>query len=641
MKKILHGLCYLTGIYTIALVFFSIFRAILFITEYGHNEMADSDTIGLISKAFLIGLRFDTVISCYILILPLLLICIQAFTRSPIKNLYKGIYIWSGFLFSISLILSAANIPYFRQFYKTINASVWNWAGELSFVTGMLLKENDFLLYIILFFIADILFLYLLKRFYRFMVQKGKSLATASFRGIAPICCIIVCCICFLGIRGRIARKSPIRIGTAYFCNNSFLNQLGLNPTFVFLKTSLEFNSEKNKEIRLMDNKQAVHRAAGYLNIKNISEKSWQKTIPASDSLSKKNVVLILMEGFCTQLLDKKDRTPFVNTLINRSIYFPNAFSAGIHTMNGLYSCLFSFPALLNQHPFKNGGIKTYNCWPSTMKENGYHTLYFTTHDDQFDNIGGYLLANQIEQITSQKDYPISEVHSNLGVCDDYMFKRSIPVINKANKDGKPFFATMLTASNHHPIIIPDYYTPKEGDRKDQIVEYADWALAGFFEQASKEPWYKNTIFVLTGDHGSPAGNNLYDVSLSYHQIPLIIYEPGKEDRAYVCENLAGQIDIYPTVMGMLGLPYKNETFGIDLFRENRPYLLFSSDDSYCCVDTQYYYVNRLDKRESLYNYKMESTQDSISYYPEKARIMNDYALSMLQAAQYFVLQKE
>ena len=641
MRKLFNGIKYLFSIYIIAILFLTLFRLILFACEYGDIAKDVSVQSGLIFKAFVMGIRFDTVIACYILILPVVLICIHSFLKTSSSALYKGIHIWCCTFFSICLLLSAANIPYFLQFYKPINASVLNWAGELSFVTGMLFQEKSFLVYIVLFIVVDILFCslagYIKKRMLR--LQEGVE-PVKLYYGLTPFVCLLVCTVCFLGIRGRLARKSPIRIGTAYFCNNSFLNQLGLDPAFVFLRSVLDMKKEKNSEVHLMDSSIAIQKVAASLKFTDVSGKTCCKEVAGNDTLPHKNVVFILMEGFCTNLLDKKDRTSFVNDLVRRSIYFPYAFSAGIHTMNGVYGTLFSFPALLSQHPFKTGNIKSYNCWPAVMKQNGYHTLYFTTHDDQFDNIGGYLLANQVETITSQKDYPSEEIHSNLGVCDDYMFRRSIEVLNRVTQDGKPFFVTMMTASNHQPIVIPEYFTPKEGSRKDQVIEYSDWAIARFFEWAGKQPWYENTIFVLTGDHGSPAGDNLYDVSLAYHQVPLIIFQPDC-DNPQVINKLAGQIDIFPTVMGMLGIPYRNETFGIDLFRETRPYMYFSSDDSYACVDRKYYYVNRLDGRESLYNYAAGSAEDSLGFLSGKAQEMKEYAASMIQAAQYIVKQKE
>lgn len=230
----------------------------------------------------------------------------------------------------------------------------------------------------------------------------------------------------------------------------------------------------------------------------------------------------------------------------------------------------------------------------------------------------------------------MKEVRSNLGVCDDYMFKTSISVLNRFAKSGKPFFATFLTASNHQPYIIPDYFKPRATETIDQIIEYTDWSLQQFFNWASKQSWYNNTLFVITGDHGSSIGDRLYDVSLAYHQVPLIFFSPS-DQTARVEDRLGAQIDIFPTIMGRLGLGYTNLTFGVDLFKEKRPYVFFSSDNSLECVDDEFFYVKRLGGEESLYRYVDKDPKDYKADYPDRVDRMKEYAESMIQSAQYIV----
>ncbi|GHU62135.1 hypothetical protein FACS1894123_02560 [Bacteroidia bacterium] len=443
--------------------------------------------------------------------------------------------------------------------------------------------------------------------------------------------------LCFVGIRGRLASKSPIRIGTAYFCNNAFLNQLGLNPNFVLLNTTLDAKKDKNKQLKLMSEDEAIRKVREYLNIVDTEPDSpIARNVEPQQAEKKKNIVLILMESMAASHLEDsgKNNLPFLQSLRQRSIYFSNFYSGGIHTFNGIYSTLFSYPALLNRHSFKSGEIQNYACLPAVLKENGYKTLYFSTHDDQFDNIGGYLAANQVEKIVAQKDYPEKEVLSNLGVPDDFMFRFSMDILRNI-AGNSPFFATYLTASNHPPYIVPEYYHSEKEKTEDRILEYTDWALSQFFEMAKKESWYENTIFILTGDHGA-ATDFLYDVSLAYHHIPLFIFDPGNEE-GKIIENVGCQLDIFPTIMGMLGLQYRNNTFGIDLLHENRPYAFFSSDNSYECIDREWYYVHRNDRRESLYQLTDKEGTDRITTYPAIADSMRQYVESMIQAAQYLI----
>lgn len=639
MKKYLSYLLYNASIYLVAVLFFGLFRSVLY---FSHPEQMSEivNKASLIVQAFVMGLRFDTVIACYVLLIPMVVGFFFSFFRSFPKALFKSVFIYSSIIFSITLLVCAANIPYFNVFFKNINASIWNWIDEPAFVVDMIVKERRFWLYIVVFLVVDAGFCFILYKIYRYFwkrtsaVEEGKCASSLLYSSLIGVAVLILC---FYGIRGRFSQKSPIRIGTAFFCNNAFLNQLGLNPNFVLLNTTLEAQKKRSQEIKLMPNEEALRNVREYLNITDEDPNSpIARMIPAKENIQKKNVVLILMESMSVNhlLVDSAEsRVPFLQQLKKKSTYFPNFYSAGIHTYNGVFSPLFSYPALLNQHAMKSGDILLYDGMPATLKKNGYRTLYFSTHDEQFDNIGGFLAANQMEKIIAQKDYPRKEVLSNLGVPDDYMFRFSIEYLKNTSE---PFFATFLTASNHQPFIIPSYFTPREGKMEEQIVEYSDWALQQFFALAEKETWYENTIFFLTGDHGSSKGDHLYDVSLAYHQTPLFIYEPSKEN-SLIIDRLGGQIDIFPTVMGMLGLEYRNNTLGVDILTEEQPYMFFSSDNSFECIDDTWYYVNRIGGHESLYRHVDRNGVDLIENHPEIAEAMKKYAASMIQAAQYMI----
>lgn len=637
LRRLFNGLGYIFGVYAIGMIVFTLFRLLLFIVFTNANGL-DNSTTGQVFTAFWMGVRFDTVVSCYILSVPLLATIVFVLFRIRPKPLFVAVKIWVSLLYAVAFLLSAANIPYFMQFYKPINSSVWNWLGEPSFVLGMIFHESSFVVYALLFVIVLVVYVLAVHLWTGYNERRAARFAADVHHDHGNVDCaltvlvsIMAGLLCGIGIRGRTAAKAPIKIGTAYFCNNAFLNQLGLNPTFVFLKTSMEMRKERDAAISLADPKEALAYCADYFG-REVSGNKWGTAVAPADTVEKRNVVLILLESCCVQLLDWKDRTPFLNELASKSVFYPNTFSSGIHTMNGIYSSMYGFPAQLDRHPFRN--IRKYAGLPSELRKNGYNTLYFTTHDDQFDNIGGFVLNSDIESVFAECDYPSCEVRSNLGVPDDYMFRYAVSKISELQAaDGKPFFAMMLTASNHQPYIIPEYFTPKEGTTKQCIVEYADWALSRFFDEASRRDWYKNTIYVLVGDHGSPEAHNVYDVSLPYHQVPLLFYEPGREDEAVRCTSLAEQTDIWPTVMGRLGLPYTDESFGIDLARRTREMVCFSSDDAYCCVDSVHYYVNRMDGRESLYNYAVDSPVDSLAFYRDKARVMDEFARNIIQAA--------
>ncbi len=641
MKTLYNNLKFIFQVYLSGLVAFFFFRLVLLISQW--DQIAGiSGQFGLLIQAFFMGLRFDNVISCYFIAVPLLITCIVTMIGKQPLWLKKIFAVFFSVCYGIALFICVSDILYFGYFFKHLNASIFNWAGEQNFVTEMLIKDKISLLFLILSLAAPILFSFWIFRLLKWDNQKSKKLNSVkikkswSFYVQTGICTVLIIGLSILGIRGRVAGKSPIRVGTAYFSNNSFINELGLNPVYYFLRSTLDAQKEKKQSLALIPEEEAIKIVQSYFGTTNSQAKSPIARQKTYEQPTHQNVVFIIMEGLSYSVFeDEKARSyiPFLDSLSQNSLFFDNCYSAGIHTMNGVCASLFSYPALLLQHPFKSAEIQTMAGFPNVLRKNGYQTAYFTTHDDQFDNIGGYLKANDVELILSQKDYPANRVLSNLGVPDDYMFERAIPEINKLSQNGKPFFAACLTASNHTPMIIPDYFKPREGEMRLQMFEYADWALRKFFNLAKKESWFENTIFVLCSDHGNPTGKQLYDMPITFNHVPMMILSPGREPE--INHNPAGQIDIFPTVMGLLGINYTNNTFGEDLLEKNREYIFFSADNAIGCISNSLLYTWHTDGRESLYDYRNQSSDNIIENHRAEAEKMKKYAFSMTQTAQY------
>ncbi|TNE33135.1 LTA synthase family protein, partial [bacterium] len=451
-----------------------------------------------------------------------------------------------------------------------------------------------------------------------------------------------------LGIRGRTETKSPIRVGTAYFCNNPLLNKLGLNPNFTLIRSYLDSKIDYNQPIHLMDNQMAIDNVRKYLNIVGNDTLNPLLRFEEPDTAlidgKKPNIVLVLMESMSAGKMkrhgDKHNLTPFLDSLSNEGIYFENTYSAGIHTYNGIFSTLFSFPAIFKKHSMKNTPIPEYNGIANTLDNLNYSTIFFMTHDGQFDNVEGFLMANGFDRVISQKDYPSEEIKTALGVPDDYLFRFSIPILNKLNEKGKPFFAALMTASDHGPRYIPDYFKPHSSNKEHQSVEYADYSLHKFIEIAKKQKWFDNTLFVFIADHGAPIGAT-YDLSLDYNHVPLLFYAPKMIKGNKVFSRMAGQIDVYPSIMGLLGLPYENNTLGINLFKNERPYIYFNVDDKYGVIDKYWLLIVKNNGKAGLYKYQNQDLKNYIDEEPHLSAEMKKYAESNIQSYQYILNSKK
>jgi phosphoglycerol transferase MdoB-like AlkP superfamily enzyme len=626
-------------LYLTVLSIFSFFRLILFITQTDRIDASVDKTDIFI--AFLMGIRFDLVISGYILILPFFIMAVLSFFKRTFPTVNKVLFYFIYIVFSIAFLICAIDIPYFKQFFSRFTITGFEWLDSPKFVFKMVIEEPRYWLIMIPF----IFFIFVFYKAFKRIISNSRE---TSPLGLAPKIGLYILCLglIFVGIRGRIEKKSPIRVGTAYFCNNPFLNQLGLNPNFTLIRSYLDSKEERNKTVTLMDDKEAVANMQRYLNIQHPD-----KNLPllrlrniGKVKPNKYNVVLVIMESMSAAKMERGGNpdhlTPFLDSLSHQGYYFDNTYTAGIHTFNGIFSSIFSMPALYRQHPMKESAIMKYHGMFSTLKEKGYSTAYFTTHDGQFDNVEGFLKANDCETVISQANYPLDKIKTTLGVPDDYLFEYSIPVLNKLNEKKKPFVATFMTASDHGPYYIPDYFKPRNKDEKKQITEFADYSLRRFIQMASKQRWFKNTIFVFIADHGAPM-DNTYDIALDYNHAPLLFYAPSIIKNPITLDCMAGQIDVFPTIMGLLKQPYANNTLGIDLLSEKRPYIFFNADDKYGVIDRNWLLIAKTDGSKGLYKYKNKDTRNYATQYKGTVDQMNTYAKSNLQTFQYLILKKK
>ena len=539
-------------------------------------------------------------------------------------------------------MICAADIPYFKYFFSRLTTAALAWTDSFSFMFKMVFQEFQY--WSMLFPLAIIIYLFIKgirktrKKFeLRLDRIKPNTWQSVSFHIFSSI---IVTGIIFLGIRGRIEEKSPIQVGTAFFSNYAFVNQLGLNPVFTFGLSYLDDQAKSNDDINLMD----THKAFNYVKRKLKAETGKNTPIGRASKYDqiegrKNNVVLVIMESMSAEKMGRYGNTdhltPFLDSLSEVSLNFDNFYTAGIHTYNGIFSTLYSFPAVYKKHPMKGFPIKEYGGLVPELRKANYRTAYFTTHDDQFDNVGGFLHTNGFQDIISEKDYPSSEVLSTLGVPDHYLFQFAIPKIDEIARNGDKFFVTFMTASDHGPYIIPEDIDFKSShkDVKKQVVQYADWSIRRFMEEAKKTSWYENTVFIFIADHGY-RGKATYDMPLEYHHSPFIIFNPKWTSQADSYPNMATQMDVGPTILGLIGVNWENNTLGIDLFRKERPYAFFCADDKLGCLSKDLFLVMRNNGLKSLYKYKSLDTKDYAGEYPEELNKMELYAKAMTAVAQ-------
>ena len=627
-------LAYLTGI-----AFFTLFR-LAGTAVYCAGLPSAPHFGGLYWHALLMGWRFDTAVSCYLLVLPALMMIVGELGRIRAKAYYLVAHHLLLIGYIVSFFACTADIPFFSYFFTRLNATATNEIDSFGIIAHMIVTEPMYLLGIGAFLAVATGYWFLMRYIFRRTIVAGLD-RFQPYGWCIPLA-LLLAFATFVGMRGRLSKKSPLRVGTAYFCSDPFLNQIGLNPVFTFVKSASELGKRANQPLSLVNPDEA----------RQLLEQ--EQHTPADPSLMPAgldlplpegtNVVIIIMESMTMEktalaTTQTSSLTPCLDSLMSQSLVFTRAYSSGIHTYNGIYSTLYSRPCIPSRHTMKQAVIPTVHGLPQVLHDAGYRTAYFMTHDEDFDNMRGFLFGNGFDSVIGQHSYSPAEVIGTWGVPDHVMFDYALRHCNHAAAQG-PFLTVIMTCSDHAPYAIPQgtSFKARSRDMNKQVVEYADWSLGHFLRMARLQPWYANTLFVLIADHGGVWGTNRYDMPLSYHHVPMVFHYPARL-RPQHLDRLAMQADLAPTLLGMLPVEWNNTTFGLNLLTQPRRYAYFCNDDKIGVIDPDYFYIYRVAEGiESLHSLADTSAADLLATrqadYRHRADSMKRYGLGLTQASE-------
>jgi len=624
---------YILSVYAIGIVVFTLFRVVNTLV-YCLGAETWPDFEGQYLQALWMGWRFDTVVSCYLLALPLLMAIVGEVARIRARAYYLTMHIITVTLYTLAFFVCAVDVPFFSYFFSRLNAVAMNEADSFGIILHMIVSNPAYMAGLAAFIALAVGYAFLMRWVFRRLLSSAdRHMQT----GWAIALAVLLLFSGFVGMRGRLSKKSPIRVGTAYYCGNAFLNQLGLNPVFTLIKSIGEMNKNANQPLALMD---AAEAEAVFNEQLGIMKEGVEPLLPEGT-----NVVLVIMESMTvdkTGLVDggKRSLTPCLDSLMQRGMLFTQCYSAGIHTYNGVYSTLYSHPAIPARHTMAYTFPPSMCGLPHQLRAAGYQTTFMMTHKESYDNMENFLHANAFDSVVGQSHFPDQERVGTWGLPDHRLFEHAVEHCRAMARKGTPFFTVIMTCSDHVPYILPDNipFTPRSKALADKMVEYADWSIGHFMQLAAQDekntdggsPWFDNTVFVFIADHGA-AGQSIYDIALSYHHVPMLFYCP-KHIAPQRCDQLALQTDLYPTLMGMLPYPYDNNTFGVDLRRVQRQYAYFSSDDKISVVDTAWLYICQVaENNEHLYHYCDTTAGDQLALHPEKAAAMRRHAFGLIQ----------
>lgn len=571
---------------------------------------------GIIGKSFFYGWIFDNSITCYyvggllifLLLYSLLRVVWLGAAGKFIINIYKI------FISSAVFLTLLGDIEYYREFNFHLNATIFDYTDHMDEIgVTILYGDYNYLTMFFLFVVIEGLYLFVSFNSFNEDVYKDREKGITFLSDIGTI--FLVGILSVFGARGGFS-QSTLNWGRAYFSKYTFANQTAINGVFALGK-SLDLARKDNKKGKSQvsrifteeELKENIRNYVGTEKDKFLSEKNvlLRKTETGKE-IKNYNVVIVLMESFMGDTVGvlggEPDLTPNYNKLAEEGILFTNFFSNGNRSNRGILSVLTGFPSQYGKSILKKPvGQKPFVSFSGILKERGYSTHFMYGGDIEFDNMKGFFETNGVDNFVSRDDFSKKDRTIKWGVPDDKLFDRAAEYLGTLKE---PFFFEIFTLSNHAPFDIDENFKEfTEEDYPDyeryNAFKFADYSIGRFVNAVKDKKWAKNTIFVFVADHGE---NRRKPIEIDWKKFsnPLVIWTPGGQLKHEVIEKAGSQLDLLPTIMGILGGEYIHSSWGKDLLdKDNKDSTAYVIENNFVgIIDKENIYIDGITVPEVL-----------------------------------------
>jgi phosphoglycerol transferase MdoB-like AlkP superfamily enzyme len=589
----------------VLLVLMSLMRYMVAFTFAPGN--ADNSTLGY---AYLLGLRYDLRIVCWILLAMLIAGSIPATSPFYSKTTRRIWMIVTGLLLTILVFVYVVDFAHFSYLQQRLNASVLNYLEDAGISLNMVWESYPvFKLLAMIVLVAAIttgLFVVILRK-----TSKNDEPNTPRARWINLI---LMGLLLGIGIFGRIGQY-PLRWSDAFALGNDFSANLALNPFESFLNT-LRFRKHTYDKEKLSELMPVLRRAYDLPGSSDTFE--FTRHVSGTDKgSSKPNIVLVICESFSAYKSsmwgNPLNTTPYFDSLSRQGLFFENCFSPAYGTARGVWATITGIPDVeMPTTASRNPAAVNQPTIINDFRE--YAKLYFLGGSTSWANIRG-LLQNNIDglRIYEEDDFKSPRIDV-WGISDKNLFLEANDILSTQTQ---PFFAVIQTADNHRPYTIPEedlQEFQKKSVPKDSLerygfesveeynaFRYTDYSFQKFMHAAASKSYFANTIFIFVGDHGIPgdAHEMFPEVwttqRLTSHHVPLLYYA-ARYIPAQRSKKFASQVDVLPTLAGLCNISYTNRTLGRDLLKDSSGLdfaFTFDVDNRQLGLITDKYYYRR------------------------------------------------
>ncbi|MGH8159127.1 MAG: LTA synthase family protein [Rhodanobacter sp.] len=357
---------------------------------------------------------------------------------------------------------------------------------------------------------------------------------------------------------------------------NSYVDELAGNGIYQFFAAFRSSHLDYAKFYRALPDEEAFRIMREQLKAPDSSfvsddPKDLTRIIQRSGPEQHLNVVLISVESLSGDYLgtfgNQENLTPYLDSLVSQSVFFDNLYANGTRTVRGLEALSLSVPPTPGDSLIREHDNENLFSLANIFNDRGYQSDFVYGGYGQFDNMN-YFFSHNGYRTVDRSDIPKDAViHSQnvWGVADEDLYTLALKQMDDAHAEGKPFFLHIMTTSNHRPYTYPAGRVSQIAPSRPGSVAYTDWSIKDFIERARSKSYFDDTVFVITADHcASSAGKTA--IPINHYHIPLWIYAP-KHFPPQRVHELMGQLDIPPTLLGMLNFSYRTRFFGQNVFQ--------------------------------------------------------------------------
>lgn len=577
---------------------------------------------------FFYGLRFDfSAILAFNFLYVLLFIFFGYFEEKKWTfHIKRTVYVFFNF---IGVSYNCVDFGYFPFVLKRSTADGFNYLSSTSdfwLLIPQFIKDFWFV------FVFGIAFNWLYFIIYNYLEKENIGLKPLVWWKHSLIGLLILA-ISIIGIRGGLQLK-PINVITANTHVDEKYTPLVLNTAFTIMKTLFSDNLEEKK----------FYSQEELENLYPTSKNYFQ-----NETLSKDfNVVMLVMESFSYEyigaLSGEKSYTPFLDSLIEKSVVFENAFANGKRSVEGLPSILSGIPHLM-ERPYISSPYATNKTTSIAhlLKKKNYSTSFFHGGTNGTMGFDAFCASAGIEKYYGLNEYlnKKEDYDGNWGIFDEPYFQY---FAEKLNEFSNPFFSVFFSLSSHHPYTIPNHLQGKFDQGEIPILEsvmYADYSLKKFFETIEKSDFYDNTLFIITADHTGPRNKSEYGNKVGMYRVPIIFHQ--KNILPQRISTITQHIDILPTLMDYLNYPHSFFSFGNSAFSDNENFAINYFNEIYQLKQSGY--LLQFDGTKSIALYDIEKdiylTNNLINDLPEKVQKLETKTKAIIQKYQHKMINNK